>query len=439
MGGQHALADSALADSRKVEIFDELLDFIELQPTTLKRSVTLSPGTHPYYATHKMHYYLAALGLVKTEIDKYPAFTESSKSQFAEALDLDGGVLRLWNEFDVLLLDNNFSNAAQQQAIYDLLSVVPRDLHNTSSITMYVPIGYVPPFEFSEGYFPFRPQLGINIGEFDVAVGEENSFPMDGPVGLISPFMGVLAHELTHVIDAYTVQLDDRLNARRAMLLEDAGRESLNYLRSMFGDTKFQDEPQEFIASIGNQWFTDSEKTIQLGLTRFDNGRPDPINQALFMAEIFSQGANLTRFYVVDTQGNVSSQQIPLTRNGLGFIDSLIIGAIMYQFELDPQGRVTAYQLISLPPGDYNQNGTVDAADYIVWRDSLGEVGAGLLADGDNSGTIDGGDYAVWRAHFGRTAGAAISGFATVPEPSAVVPVLIVCAIVFCGRMRLRS
>jgi autotransporter-associated beta strand protein len=58
-------------------------------------------------------------------------------------------------------------------------------------------------------------------------------------------------------------------------------------------------------------------------------------------------------------------------------------------------------------PGDYNQNGTVDAADYVVWRSGLGT-------------TYTQTDYDVWRANFGRTAGtgASTSGLASVPEPT---------------------
>ena len=34
--------------------------------------------------------------------------------------------------------------------------------------------------------------------------------------------------------------------------------------------------------------------------------------------------------------------------------------------------------------GDYNLNGIVDAADYTVWRNSFGQAGAGLAADGND-------------------------------------------------------
>src|SRR5262249_40466623 len=56
-----------------------------------------------------------------------------------------------------------------------------------------------------------------------------------------------------------------------------------------------------------------------------------------------------------------------------------------------------------LLPGDYNGNGTVDTADYIVWRDSIGQSGMGLAADGDGNTMIDGNDYAIWKSHFGQT------------------------------------
>jgi hypothetical protein len=76
---------------------------------------------------------------------------------------------------------------------------------------------------------------------------------------------------------------------------------------------------------------------------------------------------------------------------------------------------------ISAPtlPGDYNENGAVDAADYIVWRNTVGETGAGLAADGNGNNEIDAGDYDVWRLHFGNTAGN--DAPVPVPEPSTLL------------------
>lgn len=52
--------------------------------------------------------------------------------------------------------------------------------------------------------------------------------------------------------------------------------------------------------------------------------------------------------------------------------------------------------------GDYNDNLIVDAADFTVWRDQLGDSASPFTtADGNGDGAIDASDYAVWVAHFG--------------------------------------
>jgi hypothetical protein len=54
--------------------------------------------------------------------------------------------------------------------------------------------------------------------------------------------------------------------------------------------------------------------------------------------------------------------------------------------------------------GDYNLNGVVDAADYVVWRKTLGgSVTPYTSADGNGDCKIDDSDRVMWRAHFGQT------------------------------------
>jgi hypothetical protein len=72
--------------------------------------------------------------------------------------------------------------------------------------------------------------------------------------------------------------------------------------------------------------------------------------------------------------------------------------------------------------GDYNQNGTVDAADYVVWRKYQGQsVMPGTSADGTGDGFVDEDDYGLWATNFGRaqapTAAAAVTA-AVAPVPA---------------------
>jgi serralysin len=72
------------------------------------------------------------------------------------------------------------------------------------------------------------------------------------------------------------------------------------------------------------------------------------------------------------------------------------------------------------PTGDYNGNNIVDAADYVVWRKTLGLTASpnGSGADGDSNGTIGPGDYTYWRARFGNPAGSGTLADAAIPEPT---------------------
>jgi hypothetical protein len=56
--------------------------------------------------------------------------------------------------------------------------------------------------------------------------------------------------------------------------------------------------------------------------------------------------------------------------------------------------------------GDYNRDGSVDAADHVVWRKFMGTpvTPAYAGADGDGSANVDEADEAVWTAQFGSTA-----------------------------------
>jgi hypothetical protein len=58
--------------------------------------------------------------------------------------------------------------------------------------------------------------------------------------------------------------------------------------------------------------------------------------------------------------------------------------------------------------GDFNADGVVDTADYVVWRNSAGMKGTDLAADGAGpdglpDGSVDQLDYLYWRANFGET------------------------------------
>lgn len=116
-------------------------------------------------------------------------------------------------------------------------------------------------------------------------------------------------------------------------------------------------------------------------------------------------------FQILSATGGVTgtfvSTEFPMLDSGLAW-------AINYD------ATSVSIEVVEGLPGDYNQNGTVDAADYTVWRDNLGSLTS--LPNDDTAG-VDQDDYTRWKTHFGESSG--MGGFAreatTVPEPASLI------------------
>jgi hypothetical protein len=121
-------------------------------------------------------------------------------------------------------------------------------------------------------------------------------------------------------------------------------------------------------------------------------------------AAVLGQGISSVRFF-----GSETSFQIPET-GGVAYFNNLQISEV--------EAGLT---------GDYNDDGKVDAADYVLWRKNPGEY------DGDPQG------YLNWRANFGA---AQAAGFASsahqVPEPSVLIALVLAVAGVGYWRTRRR-
>ena len=85
---------------------------------------------------------------------------------------------------------------------------------------------------------------------------------------------------------------------------------------------------------------------------------------------------------------------------------------------------VNQFTFIPVTPGDYNRDGTVDAADYVVWRHGLGT-------------TYTQADYDVWRANFGQTIGS--GGALPSAEPLPAIPEPSTALVVFVGSLALAA
>ena len=89
-------------------------------------------------------------------------------------------------------------------------------------------------------------------------------------------------------------------------------------------------------------------------------------------------------------------------------------------------------------PGDFNDDGMVDIADYAVWRNNLGGSAAGISWNG-MGGFVTIADYQLWKDNFGTVYGAGSLGATAVPEPASVLLLVSAAGLCLVGRSRRRG
>jgi hypothetical protein len=136
------------------------------------------------------------------------------------------------------------------------------------------------------------------------------------------------------------------------------------------------------------------------------NGIPDLAHRLVVDAGNINSGRDIT-FDAADNIHLVSSGQqlYRVLSPGGHTITTLTWNGTSYSFDL---------QNVVGIPGDFDNNGAVNAGDYVAWRKGLGT-------------TFTPADYDVWRSHFGQPpgSGAAFGASAAVPEPATAMMLLI--------------
>ncbi|MEQ8848930.1 autotransporter-associated beta strand repeat-containing protein [Botrimarina sp.] len=188
---------------------------------------------------------------------------------------------------------------------------------------------------------------------------------------------------------------------------EGSGKWILDAVNTYTGDTLVNDG----VLSITNDYLADDANVYVEGDALFDLdfAGTDVIN-ALFLA-----GASV----VEGTYGAIGS--------GAMFESSLFTGTGLLS---------VTERIFSEIPGDYNNDGVVNAADYTLFRDNEGA--STQLANDPIGGTIGAPQYDQWAANYGLTEPPPEMEMAAgaVPEPAAAVLGLMALVAAACGRRK---
>ncbi len=320
-----SVIDTELKDSVIVKVEQWINEY----PKFFKKSSDTEPSKLPYVGYIRWQFAAILIDLQPLSVDRV--------AHLIDLLDIKDRYAEIFKKYHIYIADNQGMRDKDLDFIDRFMALIPDTLTNHKYLS-------------NRNYYYTDKQKSQDIYKSKGAINtfshiggyQENSFPDDMTPKSIDGFSVVVAHETNHRVDPDFIYQHESWNSRRQQLLAQAGDDNMQYLRG--NADYFQNAPQEFIASISNQWFTSSQHTLNHGIQRFEKGYHEPINQFLYFCDLYAVGGDTTRFYEIDTQGNIDMTHIPLSRNEQGFITAVHLPDTTYAFDVDDNGNVNAFK-----------------------------------------------------------------------------------------------
>ena len=242
------------------------------------------------------------------------------------------------------------------------------------------------------------PNLAAQFTHFMVMAGNINAnvITFGGLTGTISPNQFLASHGVrfentgtSSVLAEGSAAIED-LDGYDGIYEASGDNIYLVYPNHVAPFTILFDEP---VSAVGSFFATGKEGSVSdLTISAYDS-----VGNLLTSFEanvsVFADPDNREGFWAVESTTGAEIAKVTIkNKNTVDFGNALILDNIQW---------VQSEQLL----GDYDRNGIVDTADYIVWRNATGQGGVPPFsgADGNGDGMINQNDYDVWKANFGRT------------------------------------
>lgn len=219
------------------------------------------------------------------------------------------------------------------------------------------------------------------------------------------------AQEVDRLDEKWNASPDGRLDliinrATGAMTLTSPGTQSIDLvglsLKSASNSldiSDWQSVTENYDADSGTPLVDANDTWLKL------NEEADDLSEATFGTSTIVAGQTIelgTAFVLGATEDIEAEYADPDTQRGLPILV-----------------RYTGQTPANLLPGDFNNDGTVDAADYVVWRSNVGNT-VTLANETMSNGRVTEEDYRVWRSNYGATNSLA-SQASAIPEPTGLL------------------
>jgi|GEM_PF-6061842 len=314
-----------ITSERRIEAYEALKNQISTYPEHFYKPNKIDTTNNLYTGWLR--------GQIYANLVESVEHTPQVKTEIATTVGLAGQYLAVWDSLDLIIADNNELTDHEFMNIYPPFTYIPDTLHHSRIITSWI---YLNLWEHVQAYM----NIHLGVPWFGT---KQNWFPDEVEPGWLDMFDISLVHNIFYAVQNHYIWNTPEWDVRFDKLLSDAGDDSLNYIQSLRESGFYTINTYVLLPDLANLWMGDSRKTMKLGLIRFDNGRIHPINQALYMADIFSLGTDSTDFFYTNNIGQVWRERVELVRNGEGQIIQINTADTVYAFNVGADGNVLSY------------------------------------------------------------------------------------------------
>lgn len=376
----HLMRLTATSLKERNKIYEWYRDLINAYPDYFKHS-HIDSKLAPYLAQLRYQIWINLYESKINECDEVKLVSSrADRDKIAGIINFkkNSALWKILVKRNLLFAENDLTTATERKNLYRFLKMSPRRIFSAETIRI-------------------RNHLGMkeNADERLVLRGGVNIFPGSHVI--------IVAHELTHTVNEYFLNLGDSwdLQTRKLFLLKQSAGPDIvfkentfdlkatqdsflnlgywdgdltqwdeawsqywqdgpgaaynqNWLRqagplSIRGIPYFLKSPQEIVAGMANLYFASSYDMLNSVLRKWKQGYLQPINQFLLMAGIYSVDGDHTYFYQASDEKYLLRDVVKITRDSNGYINSLNVGAKKYLFILDDNGLVTEIKDETLP------------------------------------------------------------------------------------------
>lgn len=276
------------------------------------------------------------------------------RAAVATLLRLPDRMRNFWLSTGAFLFDNGALSDAQAVSLDSLMRSFAAGLHDIVALAApeaYGLAGNLPGLVVAGQIVPI-PAITMDM------LTDPAQFIVEGPSPVAPDFTATAAVNIFRAVQAVQFARRPQLALRRDAILARAGVRDVFYLRRGVLPEVYMAQPEEFLPQTAYLWLISSEAAFRMAMDFFSMLQPAPVESLLLVADVLSNGGDVTLAFAISPEGIVASgptaigrafaEDIPVAvPDGVNFLPNLQVNSIFmlgqrWYFTMEPNGQLSS-------------------------------------------------------------------------------------------------